>query len=79
MKIFKLNDTEDLINVADPLIVSESSTHSITFYEQMIFDAVDKTTKKATLENITSYPGLGNKGINSTYSTTSFTKKITQI
>ena len=56
---FRLTDAKGLMNVTDPLIIPESGTHSIAFYEQMIFDALNKTTKKATMENITSYPDLG--------------------
>ena len=73
---FKLNDAENLMNVVDPIIVQASMTHGIAFYEQMIFDATNTRTKKATLKNINSYPNLPCvKNINSTDSTYSSSGK----
>ncbi|MGB1097081.1 MAG: hypothetical protein ACPG2Y_00615, partial [Acholeplasmataceae bacterium] len=72
---FKITNVRSLMNVPTPFMVQSCGTHCIAFYKQMIFDALEKKTQKATMKNIQYYPRLGNKRNDPKKKASSFTKK----
>ena len=50
-----MNDEKELTTCADLTHVQETATHGIAFYKDMIFDANNEGTKKATMKNIDAY------------------------
>ena len=71
---FTITDVRSLMNVPTPFMVEASGTHCITFYKQMIFDALEKKTEKSIMKNIQYYPRLGNKRNYPKKKDSSFTK-----